>query len=80
LIACMDLEYDNISKRLLRDLPALSQRDILICCLLLAGFDTGMIATILDVKLESVTKHRYRLRTKLRLQTTDHLVEFLRQF
>lgn len=80
LIACMDLEYANISERLLKDFPTLSKRDILICCLLLAGFDTGMIATILDVKLESVTKHRYRLRTKLRLQSTDHLVEYLRQF
>lgn len=80
LIACMDLEYANISERLIADFPALSQRDILICCLLLAGFDTGMIATILDLKIESVTKHRYRLRTKLRLQSADHLVGYLRQY
>lgn len=80
LIACMDLEYDNISQRLESNFPGLSKRDILICCLLLAGFDTGMIATILDVKLESITKHRYRLRTKLRLQSTDHLVGYLRQY
>jgi DNA-binding CsgD family transcriptional regulator len=80
LIACMDLEYHNISQRLLEAFPTLTRNDIFICCLLLAGFDTGMIATIMDVKLESITKHRYRLRLKLRLQNSDHLVEYLSQF
>ena len=80
LIACMDLEYTNISHRLLIDFPSLSKRDILICCLLLAGFETGMIATILDVKLESITKYRYRLRLKFQLQNSDNLVDYLRQF
>ena len=80
LIACMDIEYNNISKRLLSRFPELTERDILICCLLLANFDTGMIATILDVKIESVTKHRYRLRTKLGMPNSDNLLEFLRSF
>lgn len=80
LIACMDIEYNNISKRLISRFPELTERDILICCLLLANFDTGMIATILDVKIESVTKHRYRLRTKLGMPNSDNLVEFLRTF
>jgi len=80
LIACMDLEYTDISFRLINNFPTLSKRDILICCLLLAGFDTGMIATILDVKIESITKHRYRLRSKLELQNSENLVDYLRQF
>jgi len=80
LIACMDLEYTDISRRLLKNFPTLSNRDILICCLLLAGFDTGMIATILDVKLDSITKYRYRLRLKFQLQNSDNLVDYLRQF
>ena len=80
LISCMDLEYNNISQRLSLSFTTLTRNDILICCLLLAGFDTGMIATILDVKIDSVTKHRYRLRTKLRLQNSDNLVDYLRQF
>jgi len=80
LIACMDIEYTDISHRLLKNFPTLSNRDILICCLLLAGFDTGMIATILDVKLESITKYRYRLRLKFQLQNSDNLVDYLRQF
>jgi len=77
LIASMDVKYNNISKRLIERFPDLTQRDILICCLLLADFDTGMIATILDLKIESITKHRYRLRAKLQMQNSENLVDYL---
>lgn len=80
LIACIDLEYNNISTRLLNKFSTLTERDILVCCLLLASFESGMIATILDVKIESIIKHRYRLRSRLLLQNSDNLVDFLRQF
>jgi len=80
LIASMDVEYNDISKRLKDRFSELTEHDILISCLLIAEFDTGMIATILDVRIESINKHRYRLRTKLKLQSPDNLVEFLRNF
>jgi len=80
LIACMDIEYNDISKRLTNRFPDLTGHDILICCLLLAGFETGMIATILDIKIESITKQRYRLRLKLNMQNSDNMVEYLRNF
>jgi len=80
LIACTDLEYNNISDRLLNKFPTLSNRDILVCCLLLKNFETGMIATVLDVKNDSMTKHRHRLRTKLNLANSDNLVDYLRHF
>ena len=80
LIACMDLEYNDISQRLVNTHPNLTERDILISCLLLANFDTGMIASVLDVKIESITKHRYRLRTRLELNNLENLVEYLRNF
>lgn len=80
LIASMDIQYHDISKRLTIRFPELTERDILICCFLLADFETGMIATILEVKIESITKHRYRLRTKLGLQNSENLLEYLRSF
>ena len=80
LIASMDIQYHDISKRLTIRFPDLTDRDILICCFLLADFETGMIATILDVKIESITKHRYRLRSKLGLQNSENLLEYLRGF
>ena len=80
LIASMDIQYNDISKRLIKHYPNLSERDILICCLLVADFDTGMISSILNIKNDSIRIHRTRLRKKLGLQNTDNLANFLRQF
>lgn len=80
LIACMDVQYRDISIRLSLKFPELTERDILICCLLLANFDTGMIATILDIKNDSIRIHRTRLRKKLGLQNSENLTDYLRRF
>ncbi|MDD2798436.1 MAG: hypothetical protein PHV20_07585 [Bacteroidales bacterium] len=80
LIACMDLEYNDISHRLNAQFPSLTQQDILICCLLLAGFDTGMMASVMDVKLDSMRTRRTRLRNKLNLSNADKLVDYLSGF
>jgi tetratricopeptide (TPR) repeat protein/DNA-binding CsgD family transcriptional regulator len=80
LIRHIDVAYPNISVRLAESYPDLTKRDILICCLLLGNFDTGMIATILKVKSESVNVHRGRLRKKLQLQNSENLLQFLLKF
>jgi len=80
LISHVDLIHSNISKRLSECYPILTQRDILVCCLILADFDSGMISTILDVKPDSVNVHRGRLRKKLELQNPESLQNFLRSF
>ncbi len=80
LISHVDLIHSNISKRLAESYPILTQRDILVCCLILANFDSGMISTILDVKPDSVNVHRGRLRKKLELQNPESLQNFLRSF
>ncbi|MHB9143191.1 MAG: tetratricopeptide repeat protein [Paludibacter sp.] len=80
LITSMDLRYRNISKRLIKSYPELNQQDIIFCCLLLADFKTGMIATILNIKNDSIVTRRYRLRVKLGLQNSDDLLDFLTQF
>lgn len=80
LITCMDIKYNNISKRLKNSYPELSDRDILVCCLLLSDFETNMIATILDVKNETILILRSRLRKKLSLKNSENLVLFLSNF
>jgi tetratricopeptide (TPR) repeat protein len=80
LIAHVDVAYPNISVRLAESYSNLTKRDILICCLMLANFDTGMISTILNVKSESVNVHRGRLRKKLQLQNSENLLQFLLKF
>jgi len=76
----IDATHRNISTRLVETYPTLTKRDILICCLLLANFDTGMIATILEVQTESINIHRGRLRKKLKLQNQEKLLHFLQTF
>lgn len=80
IIIYIDSAYKNLSKRLSAAYPHLTQRDILICCMLLANFDTGMIATLLNVRNESINIHRSRLRKKLMLDNSCNLMEFLRHF
>ena len=76
----IDATHRNISTRLVETYQTLTKRDILICCLLLANFDTGMIATILEVQTESINIHRGRLRKKLKLQNQEKLLHFLQTF
>jgi hypothetical protein len=81
LTAHVDLEYNNFTLRLKDQFQVLTERDLFFCCLLLAKFETGMIATVLDVNIESVNKHRHRLRKKLQVSdSTENLVDFLRNF
>lgn len=80
LKAYIDLEFNNFTTRLKDNYPVLTENDIFISCLLLANFETGMIATILNVQVDSINKQRYRLRTKLKLSKSDHLIDFLLHF
>lgn len=80
LFASIDTEYNNFSKRLSEQFKLLTDTDILICCLLLAGFETGMIASILDIKVESMHIRRSRLRKRLQLDNDVNLLDYLRQF
>ena len=80
LTTYINVEYDNFTVRLKEKFPILTERDLIFCCLLVAKFESGMIATILGVNIESVNKHRHRLRTKLQLPNSENLVAFLRNF
>jgi hypothetical protein len=80
LTTAIDLEYPSLSQRLLQAYAQLNDTDISICCLLLAGFDTGMIASILDMKNDSMHTRRSRLRKKLNIDNSENLLDFLRQF
>lgn len=80
IIIYADTSYNNISRRLSEQFPRLTERDIFICCMLLNEFDTGMIATILEVKTESINIHRSRLRKKLSIKNEINLIDYLKTF
>jgi len=80
LFVAIDLEYNNITKRLPLKFKTLSSTDIFICCLLLANFDTGMISSILGIKTASMNIKRSRLRHKLQIDNSINLLDYLRSF
>jgi AraC family chitin signaling transcriptional activator len=77
IIATVDIKNPDVISRLTDRYPDLTEKDILICCLLVNDFDTGMIASMFDIHPDSVNTHRYRIRAKLGLETTDNLKDFL---
>ena len=77
IIIYVDTKFKDISQRLARDFTQLTERDVYICCMLLADFNTGMIASILNIQNDSVNIHRSRLRKKLGMETDQNLILFL---
>jgi tetratricopeptide (TPR) repeat protein len=80
IIAHVDFLYRNISTRLSEQYPNLTANDILLCCMLLADFDSGMIATFLNIRMDSVLTQRGRLRKRLQLENEQSLIDFLSNF
>jgi hypothetical protein len=77
LIVHIDIEYNNFSHRLKNKYPELTEREVLICCLALAGFDSGMMAAVLDIQQDSVIKSRHRIRKRLGVDNGVNFEEFL---
>lgn len=80
LFSAIDIEYNQLSQRLRMRHTDLNENDILICCLILAGFDTGMMASIFNIKFDSMNVRRSRLRKKLHLDNSVNFIEYLRHF
>ncbi|GAT61751.1 hypothetical protein PJIAN_1334 [Paludibacter jiangxiensis] len=80
LISSIDGLYNGFSKRLKNKYPLLTTTDILICCLLRAGFESGMIASVLDTQTDSFNVRRARLRKKLEIEHGMNFSDFLADF
>lgn len=78
LIVYIDIEYNNFSHRLKNKYPELTEREVLICCLALAGFNTGMTAAVLNIQLDSANKSRHRIRKRIGVEIGLNFEEFLR--
>ncbi|MBP1640968.1 MAG: regulatory protein LuxR [Bacteroidetes bacterium] len=80
LISSIDGLYNGFSQRLKSNFPQLTTTDILICCLLRAGFESGMIASVLDTQTDSFNVRRTRLRKKLKIRHGINFSDFLAEF
>ncbi len=72
-----DVVYEDYLKRLKRDFPSLTVRDLRLCSYLKMGLSSKEIATMLNMMVRSVEMARYRLKQKLCLKHDANLTIFL---
>lgn len=70
----------NFFKYLIESYPKLSTKDLKLCAYIKTGLTSKEIAPLMGITLRGVELHRYRLRKKLNLNSTDNLSNFLRVF
>lgn len=61
--------YDNVLLKIREEFPSLKQRDITFLCYLLVGFSSRTISILLQEKIESVYRHKSRI--KLTIERSD---------
>ncbi|MFT4033422.1 MAG: hypothetical protein QM669_13450 [Siphonobacter sp.] len=69
--------HDYFFKKLLKAVPDLTPGDLKLAAYLRMNLSSKEIAQLLNITVRSVELKRYRLRTKLALQTEQNLSEFL---
>jgi len=72
--------HPSFNGRLRSDFPALSDADLKLAAMILIGLDNKQIAKILSIRPESVKQARWRLRSKLNLNSADNLAIFLSRY
>lgn len=65
-------------KRLNERYPGLGKNSVRIASYIATGMDNRHIARIMNIRVESVKQARWRLRTQMKLSTTDNLDQILR--
>ena len=72
-----DTAYPNFQNKLIDKFPTITNAEMRLAMLLKLNIDRESIATILGISPESVRKTNLRLRTKLKIKTTNELRKFL---
>jgi DNA-binding CsgD family transcriptional regulator len=75
-----DTAYPNFQNKLIDKFPTITNAEMRLAMLLKLNIDKESIATILGISPESVRKTNLRLRTKLKLKTTNELRKFLNKY
>ncbi len=71
-------DFNNIVARLKTDLGNVSDEDARFICYTIAGFDSNIIATLLNLSLSNVYTKRSRLKERIRQLDTPYKAEYLR--
>ena len=72
--------HQDFFERLLKSYPSLTPKDLKLCAYLKMNLTTKEIAPLMGITVRGVEIHRYRLRKKLDMDSSDNLSNFLITF
>ncbi len=72
--------HEDFFERLLKAYPSLTPKDLKLCAYLKMNLSTKEIAPLMAISVRGVEIHRYRLRKKLEIDSSDNLSNFLITF
>lgn len=72
--------HEDFFERLLKAYPSLTPKDLKLCAYLKMNLSTKEIAPLMAISIRGVEIHRYRLRKKLEIDSSDNLSNFLITF
>lgn len=72
-----NLLYDGFKDRLVASFPDLNEKEVQLCCLLRAGFDTNDIAFMSEQSIYSIHKRKTSIRKKLAMEEGGDIIKFL---
>ncbi len=72
--------HEDFFERLLKSFPSLTPKDLKLCAYLKMNLTTKEIAPLMGITVRGVEIHRYRLRKKLDMDSSENLSNFLITF
>ena len=75
----IDLTFDGFYTKLIRRYPSLKEKEVQLCCLMLAGFRTEEIAAVWMQSVFTVHKYKTNVRKKTAAPEAADIVAFLRE-
>jgi tetratricopeptide (TPR) repeat protein len=77
IITCIKALYPSLYEFLASYPSGLNSTEILLCCFIRSGFDSALIAPLLNITRRTFYVFRFRVREKLELRPKDNLTDFL---
>lgn len=74
----IDISFDNFHSLLVKTHPRLNEKEVQLCCLLVAGFRTEEIAAIWMQSVYSVHKHKTNVRKKINAPEASDIIAVLK--
>lgn len=73
----IDISFDGFYSKLAKEYPTLNEKELQLCCMLMAGFKTDEIAAIWMNSVFSVHKYKTNVRKKINAQEGADIIAFL---